>query len=146
MRCGYIQFKADLSLFYWYYEGRLARLFLVHADDFLWGGNSAFKLDVIDKLISTFQIEKEECGIFKFIGLEIKQEDVCITMDPQSHIDSVRPIPITEARSARKYCSLNKEEITSLGGIVGQPNWIALQNHPDIFYEVTELSSSLKDP
>ena len=118
----------------------------MHADDFLWGGNSGFKLDVIDKLISTFQIEKKECGIFKFIGVEIKQEDDCITMDPQSHIDSVRPIPITEARSVRKYGSLNKEEITSLGGIVGQLNWIAPQTRPDISYEVTELSCSLKDP
>ena len=51
LKCGRIQSKADLSLFY---DDKLAGLFLMHVDDFLWGGNSAFRDTVINKIISTF--------------------------------------------------------------------------------------------
>ena len=36
LKCGCIQSKADLSLFYCYYDDKLAGLFLMHVDDFFW--------------------------------------------------------------------------------------------------------------
>ena len=61
LKRGCIQSKADLSLLYWYHDNKLAGLFLMHVDDFFWGGNSAFRVTVISKI----QIGKEESGIFK---------------------------------------------------------------------------------
>ena len=146
LKCGCIQSKADLSLFYWHYDDKLAGLFLMHVDDFFWGGNSAFRDTVISKIISTLQIGKEESGIFKFIGLQIKQDEEKITMNQQSYINGISPIYISKARSARKYDPINKDEIRSLRVLVGQLNRAASQTRPDIPFEVLELSCSLKDP
>ena len=113
LKCGCIQSKADL-LFYWYYDDKLAGLFLMHVNDFFWGGNSAFRDTVISRIISTFQIGKEESGLFKFIGLQIKQDEEKITVNHQSYINGISLIYISKARLTRKYDPLNKEEIRSL--------------------------------
>ena len=50
----------------------------MHVYDFLWGGNSTFKLDVINKLIFTFQIGKEECGIFKLLVYKLSKKMIVL--------------------------------------------------------------------
>ena len=67
----------------------------MHVDDFFWGGKSAFRDTVISKIISTFENGKEESGIFKFIGLQIKQDEEKIAMNQQSYINGICPIYIS---------------------------------------------------
>ena len=38
LKMGCNQVKTDPTAFYWYYEGVLCGMFLMHVDFFLWGG------------------------------------------------------------------------------------------------------------
>ena len=64
-------------------------LFLMHVDDFVWGGTSDFEMIVIDKIRSKFEIGKQSCSAFKYTGLEIYQDSSGITLDQKSYIDCI---------------------------------------------------------
>ena len=141
-----IQLQVDPTMFYWSYKGKSCGLFLMHVDDFIWGGTPEFEVNVIDKIRSKFEIGKQSSSVFKYIGLEIHQDNSGITLDQKSYIESINPIVLSRTRSSRKYENLNKDESDQLRCLVGQLNWLCTQTRPDICHEVLELSSSLKHP
>ena len=71
LKLGCIQLPVDPTLFYWFHNEKLCGLFLMHVDDFVWGGTSDFEMIVIDKIRSKFEIGKQSCSAFKYIDLEI---------------------------------------------------------------------------
>ena len=146
LQLGCIQLQVDPTMFYWYHNNKLCGLFLMHVDDFIWGGTSEFENYVINKIRSKFEIGKQSNTIFKYIGLEIHQDKTGITLDQKSYIESVNPIIVPRARLSKKNDILNKDESDQLRCLVGQLNWLCTQTRPDICHEVLELSSALKHP
>lgn len=146
LNLGCVQLQTDQAMFYWYHNGKFSGLFLMHVDDFIWGGNEEFESHVINKIKSKFEIGNQGCGIFKYIGLDIKQANSCITVDQKAYLDSIRPVNISCKRSSQKADNINKEEFESLRSLIGQLNWLSTNTRPDISYDVLELSSSMKDP
>ena len=41
-----------------------------HVDDFCWGGNQLFKVEVIDLIKTKFPISKEDISMSKYLGLK----------------------------------------------------------------------------
>lgn len=146
LKLGCVQLKTDPAMFYWYRMDKLAGMFLIHVDDFLWSGLEEFSVQVIEKVRGIFKVGKEACETFRYLGLDIKQGTSFITLDQKSYIKSILPIPISHARSSNKNDALNKEETDALRSIIGQLNWVSTQSRPDISYDVLELSNSLKSP
>jgi transposase InsO family protein len=141
-----VQSSIDPALFYWYHEDKLAGLFIMHVDDFLWSGTSAFKEKVVDRIRETYVSGKEAEDSFKYIGLEIEHHENGITVHQNPYIDELRNITVTPARLARKTDELNKEETKRLRETIGQANWVATQSRPDLSYDVLELSVAMKQP
>ena len=53
---GCRQLKTDPAGFYLYYKGTLEGVFLMHVDDYFWGGTSNFEDMVISKLCNKFMV------------------------------------------------------------------------------------------
>ncbi|KAK4317301.1 hypothetical protein Pmani_011614 [Petrolisthes manimaculis] len=80
LKMGCTQVKTDPAAFYWYDDGELCGMFLMHVDDFLWGGTKRFENVVIAKIRSQFQVKEQNKDIFKYIGLSIVQNDKGVTI------------------------------------------------------------------
>ena len=73
MNC--IQLKTDPAAFYCYQNGKLSGIFLMHVDDFLWGGTEWFENTIVAKIRKQFRVREQNCNIFKYIGMNIEQCD-----------------------------------------------------------------------
>ena len=143
LELGCVQLKTDPAGFYWYHEGQLEGVFLMHVDDYLWGGSNNFVNFVISKLCSNFMVGQQSREIFKYIGLEVKQDKKCITLSQNEYLKSVQPIHISAGRANQKADPCNEDEIKKFRSLVGQINWLSTQSRPDVSYDALELSCNM---
>ena len=61
-----IQSTIDKAIFRWYDNSKLAGLFVLHVDDFLYAGTKSFITNVIDKICLKFQIGSQGTNCFKY--------------------------------------------------------------------------------
>lgn len=146
VKLGCTQLKADPAGFYWYQDGELSGVFLMHVDDFIWGGTQAFRDNVISKIKSEFQIGMETSGVFKYIGLEVRQNDSGITLSQNQYLKIVEPVPVNVTRACHKMEDCNATEQENLRCLVGQIGWLSINTRPDVSYDVLELSCILNHP
>ena len=144
-KLGCTQSQIDPALFYCHVDNILAGLFIMHVDDFIWSGTNMFK-QIMEKLQSKFKIGRQEHGVFKYLGLDLKQDNGEIILDQHSYIKNIFSVPLHASRAAHKQDPLNKIEITQLRSSIGQISWVANQTRPDVCFDVLELSISVKEP
>ena len=146
LKLGCTQLKTDPAGFYWYYNGQLEGVFLMHVDDYLWGGSANFVNLVISKLSKEFMIGQQSSEIFKYIGLEINQNDKGITLSQNEYVKSVQPIQISAGRANQKSVPCNEIEMKKFRSLVGQINWLSTQSRPDLSFDALELSCNMSHP
>ena len=144
MNQGCKQLLTDPSAFCYYENDVLSGVFLMHVDDFLWGGTKHFEEHVINKIRNKFQISQQSSRAFKYIGMELEQDDEGIRINQNLYSESIKPISIKVDR--HKDCFVDKEEYDHLRTLIGQLNWLCINTRPDIAYDVLELSCDLKKP
>ena len=128
------QSKLDPALIYWFHEGKLEGLFLMHVDDFLWAGSELFNVTIISPLRKKFCFGKESDSRFRYIGLHIEQTKGEIYIHQQDYIDELKQVNMkTDSRS------MNDQTYPEA---VGQLHWIATQTRPDICYDVLDLATA----
>lgn len=128
------QSKLDPALFYWFHEGKLEGLFLMHVDDFLWAGSELFNVAIISPLRKKFCFGKESDSRFRYIGLQIELANGEIFIQQQDYIDELKPVNMkTDSRNM-------KDQIYPEA--VGQLHWIATQTRPDICFDVLDLATA----
>ena len=146
LELGCKQLKTDPAGFYWYFNGNLEGIFLMHVDDYFWGGTSNFENKVISKLCNTFMVGQQSNEMFKYIGLEINKNDKGITLSQNEYMNSVEGIKISAGRANQKKSPCTETEIKGFRSLVGQINWLSTQSRPDLSYEALELSCNMKNP
>ena len=139
------QVKSDPAIFYWYTQNKLHGIFVMHVDDFLYGGTKEFHNWVIDNVRNQFKIGSHETGAFTYVGLNIQQTDDGIIMNQKSYIKSVQPIQVQKNDKGGSEI-LDKANSDNLRSLIGQLNWLGTQTRPDCSFDVLELSTSLKQP
>ena len=123
----------------------LQGIIISFVDDQLWGGTSKFENNVIQHLRKTFDINYEHTTAFKYIGINlIQNNDKSIVMNQETYINCTNPISIDTTRSAQKNETLTDEELNFLRGLNGQLSWIAGISRPDLSFNSCHLSSSVK--
>ncbi|KAK4322794.1 hypothetical protein Pmani_006461 [Petrolisthes manimaculis] len=132
LKLGCVQLKADPAGFYWYNEGILSGVLLMHVDDFIWGGTRAFENKVVAKIRSEFQVGQQCSGAFKYIGLQVTQDDDGITISQSQYLKNVKPVPINITRACNKLEDCNKTEQENLRSLVGQIGWMSTNTRPDM--------------
>ena len=65
----------DPAVFYWHDSNGIFGILAIHVDDFLWAGSEEFKDTVIVKLRKQFNVGKEPCESFTYIGLKLSQDE-----------------------------------------------------------------------
>ena len=127
------QSKLDPALFYWHRQGKLEGIFLMHVDDFLWAGSVNFQKDVIAPLRLKFHFGKEMNNKFRYIGLDIEQDNGQIYLQQHDYTEELKQVDKTvESRDVKN--DIYPE-------IVGQLHWIASQSRPDLCFDVLDLST-----
>ena len=131
----------DAAVFYWKKNNVCQGVVALHVDDFLFGGTQSFLEEVIDKLRTIFLIGSEESNSFKYLGLNISEEEDCITLSQKSYIKSLQEMKVD--MNINKDTVLSTSQQSELRAMCGQLNWIATQSRPDISYDVCQLSTKL---
>ena len=118
----------------------LAGILAVHVDDFLWAGSKAFET-IIVRIRKMFNVGKEACNSFKYIGLELSQNDEKIILSQKDYTGMLKIVSVDKNREKTSPLSANEQSI--LRSKVGQLLWLSKQSRPDIAFDVTMLASRL---
>ena len=143
-KLGVLISKYDKAFFFWKQNGQLQGTIIVHVDDFLWAGTPKFLNTVVGPFKNCFRISKQSDSIFKYIGLEIEQNQFGISISQNTYINSVDPVPIPSAENQSRH--LSNEERRAFRGIVGQLIWSSSMTRPDISFDCCELSTMQSNP
>ena len=135
--------KYDEAIFYWMWKGKLQGVLAAHVDDFFWAGTDLFKEKIIDNLITKFKISSDLHDSFKFLGLQVHQEESGITVRQNSYAEQVQSINISEDKDKRR--PLEDEERAMYRKTIGQIGWVANQTRPDLAYDACQLSVAYKN-
>ena len=141
IKLGCIPCKIDQGIFCWFSNKKLIGLMISFVDDILWGGISHF-CKIIEKLRKVFSIGVENSTTFKYIGIELDQnDDFSISLSQNSYVEDLNFIELNESKNERP---LDGKETTKLRETLGQLNWIACMTRPEISFEVNKLMKFLK--
>ena len=90
-----------------------------------------------------FVVKSVETANFKYLGLSIHQSDRSVTIKQDDYIKSISML--MQKNNYDPDSQLTPEELKECRGTIGKLNWVATQTRPDISFEVSELTSSLKE-
>ena len=144
MNLGVKACVCDEAFFYWHCDGKLCGLMAVHVDDFVNAGNDDFSDGVVGELKRKYESKSEEENVFKYLGLQIDQDQEleCITMQQKYYIESLKCI---KTRNVGKHENLSQQEFTNLRSTLGQLAWVSNQTRPDIAFQVCQVSVNIKN-
>ena len=141
------QSELDKALFRWYKGKQLAGLFVMHVDDFLFGGSEEFNSCVVDQIAKKYRVGKRTDTIFKYVGLNIKQnKNGSIDVNQNEYATELEEVPLSKNRKGDRKSPLNSSETKALKSVAGQLNWLATQTRPDISFQALELNMSKQHP
>ena len=107
-------------------------------DDFMNGGTSYLKDQVINKFREAIIIGTGASTPLKYIGLNVQQDMSEIVVHQQFYLDEIEKCEV-DLKDKRR--SLNADENHFYRSLVGQLNWLATQSRPDIAFDVCRMSS-----
>ena len=143
-KLGMIRSKYDEALYYWRSrDNKCEGIIAIHVDDFLYGGTGRFHKTIIEPLKSVFVIGSFKTTPMKYLGVSIKQNKECITLDQKEYILSIEEIDVENGRNGNRLLTMKEQR--QYRGICGQLNWVATQSRPDIAFDVGMLSAKLKE-
>ena len=112
----------------------------MHVDDFLWTGSNKFQKDIISRIKSIFEVGKEAKSSFKYIGLNLSQEEIRIMLTQKDYINNITEVKLDKRE---KMVHLSEDEKTVLCAKLGQLLWISKQSCPDIVFDATDLAGRI---
>ena len=115
-----------------------------HVDDFVWGGTKNFKNKVIKLLKDTFSISLEKGETFKYLGLDVCQNDNVITLHQIPYISELSECNVEKSRRGLLNSSQSDKETKQLRTLARQLNWTSSQTRPDVSDQACEVSTSIK--
>ena len=145
MRHGCEKSKFEPAFFLHKTEDTVNGLSVSHVDDFLDAGNETFEREVIDKVTETFMIGSAGEREFRYIGINLSQDDEGLKLDQSHYTAGVSPYEISNDRKKEKEDKLSESELKAYRKIVRSINWVATTSRPDMCFEVVELSTHFKN-
>ena len=142
LQLGAVPSKLDEAIFTWYCGNKLHGIIATHVDDLCFAGSKMFYTSIIDKITKVFKINTEEVADFKYIGLEVKKCGDTIKLGQDEYVKKIKTASVNGRNPDVK---ISDEEVSELRKIIGQLNWLATQTRPDLSYDISDLSSTLKN-
>lgn len=134
----------DNALFLWHDDkGKLIGLLAAHVDDFAFCGDKKFQ-EIIKALKATFKIKEHHYGSFKYLGLNVIQNQEGVVVDQELYIPLISKINIP--KNVKRSDELTVNERKELKRLSGQMMWVASQTRPDVSFETCAMSNTGKSP
>ena len=128
--------KADPALFYCHNNNnKLIGIIAIHVDDFLWAGTNDFEQNFISKIRKTFVVGKENQSLFKYLGIDLSENNSEISIDQINFSQNLNPINNFNSEIDRK-----KELQSKIGKLL----WMSTQTRPDVAFDVCQLGTNFK--
>ena len=134
----------DKALFYYSINNKLSGLILMHVDDFIFCGSQKFLNEVLRPLKLKYDISKHETDLFKYIGIEIVQDNLGIVLNQNQYIHCVEQVHVKSTRQEEPEENLTKEEQTQYLSLLGKISWLAQITRPDLKYDVYQYAKHNK--
>ena len=131
--------RYDEAFFFYRVSGVLHGVMAVHVDDFVYVGSKRFICDVIQKLVTAFEISIQQCGNFKYVGLDLIQVGSEIQVNQDVYIQGLEGIVVSPRRAQDIHDVLNSDERAEVKHVCGQLLWLANNTRPDLSYETCQL-------
>ena len=145
LKLGAVSSRYDEACFYFKKENKLEGMIVIFVDDFYYSGGRVFSREFIDKLVQVFKVRVQNCGNFKYLGLNIIQAGDHIQVDQSVYIQNLECISISSARSQSTDSPLTSQEKKEVKSKCGQLLWVANYSRPDISCETSMLCNPGKD-
>ena len=132
----------DEAVFVYHHSGHMQGIVSAHVDDFCWAGTNLFEKCVISNIRQVFKVKSEEKNSFRYLGLDLFQENGRIMMKQDKYVQTIELIKL-----GKKYTDddeLTEDEMKQCRSVLGKLNWLAMQTRPDLCFDVSELTSSLR--
>ena len=102
-------------------------------------GTERFHMKVICKLKNIFKISSEESSCFKYLGLQVVQNERGITVKQDGYIGNISGVKIDSKKS--NATQLNDNEKSEMRSITGQISWVVGQTRPDLPFESCSMAN-----
>lgn len=136
----------DKALFIWKNDNKVEGLLSIHVDDFMWCGSENFRKSVIEKLKETFKISKESTEIFRYLGIDLQQNQKIVVFDQSAYVDSIDPINIPKVNESDKNNEVDDNLRKQYKALVGQIGWASGTSRPDACFNSCVLGNSQAKP
>ena len=140
-KLGAVASKLDEAIYTWHFEGKLHGIIATHVDDFCFAGSKMFQTSVIDKIYKIFKVKSEEVNEFRYLGLDVKKKRGEITLGQDEYMKKLKPIAIVNRHNEEE---ISDEEVSEVRKGVGKLNWGSTQTRPDLSFDVSAMSSAIK--
>ena len=135
--------KHDEAIFTFYDGHELQGIVSTHVDDFCWAGTKHFANKVISSIRSVFVVKSEDKHTFKYLGLDLSQEFNQILIKQDKFVQGLDMIPMRKPYSPDD--KMTESELKCCRSALGKLNWLATQTRPDLAFDVSDHTSTLKD-
>ena len=98
---------------------------------------------VISEVKKRFVVKSEDRGRFKYLDLQITQSFGVISIDQEEFSKSLEYISLSNKYDPNS--NMSEMQVTQCRSAIGQLNWMATQTRPDLSYDVSLLSSELRN-
>ena len=115
-----------------------------HVDDFLHAGEPVFDNTVMSGLRGRFLAGKLEETTFKYVGFNVHQSSIGVTLDQNDYVESINSVSVDPSRTSKKLEKLTTLEHTDLRTLVGHLNWAVQGSRPDLAFDIVDLSTRFK--
>ena len=129
---------SDNAYFYYRMEGKLVGQVVIHVDDFFYAGTDYFLTWFESMITENLKVSKVEHGIFRFTGVDIRQEEQKIIVSMDAYADSMHPI--ADFRKGDNSEALNEIELKVFRKYTGKLLWLAENCRPDLSFMANHLS------
>ena len=140
---GCKQCTLDPALYFWLdSSGHLGGAALTHVDDVMYGtGTEEFEEKVMKPLKRKFVFGSEEHHEFRYVGLNVKQNEGAIVVNQNHYLETLEIPCVTESSDPKKVVNEKNQEI--FRGLVGKIGWLGGLSRPDVAFDNVVLSSKL---
>ena len=116
---------------------------MTHVDDFEYCGTEKWIEDVIVKLKATFKVSKDEKGVFKYIGLQIRQaENHDVYIEQHDYCAKLEEIKMSTIRKHQINQPMTENERAMVKTASGKLLWAISQTRVDLSFQGCQVSNS----
>ena len=136
----------DNAIFLWELDGIVKGVIAVHVDDMLFFGTSEFHSSVMRKFKSVFKISREEERSFRYLGVNMIQDEKSIIMEQNAYVEGLEMNLIDKNLLKDKERVATPQEKKAFRRGVGQLGWLQSTTRPEIGFIFCQLSTVQTQP